>query len=88
MCDWISDLLWISESYTPVAVFPAVITVPFSHCMLNVFRPDNVFSIYRTLYQGAEKATATHSSTLAWKIPWMEEPDRPQFMGSLRVGHD
>ena len=29
-----------------------------------------------------------HSSTLAWKIPWMEEPGRPQSMGSQRVGHD
>ena len=31
---------------------------------------------------------ATHSSNLAWKIPWMEEPGRLQSMGSLRVGHD
>ena len=31
---------------------------------------------------------ATHSSTLAWKIPWMEEPGRLQSMGSQRVGHD
>ena len=31
---------------------------------------------------------ATHSGTLAWKIPWMEEPGRLQSMGSLRVGHD
>ena len=31
---------------------------------------------------------ATHSSTLAWKIPWTEEPGRLQSMGSLRVGHD
>ena len=31
---------------------------------------------------------ATHSSILAWKIPWMEEPGRLQSMGSLRVGHD
>ena len=31
---------------------------------------------------------ATHSSTLAWKIPWMEEPGMLQSMGSLRVGHD
>ena len=30
----------------------------------------------------------THSSTLAWTIPWMEEPGRLQSMGSLRVGHD
>ena len=35
-----------------------------------------------------EKAMASHSSTLAWKIPWMEEPGRLQSMGSLRVGHD
>ena len=35
-----------------------------------------------------EKAVATHSSTLAWKIPWMEEPGGLQSMGSWRVGHD
>ena len=35
-----------------------------------------------------EKETAPHSSTLAWKIPWMEEPGKLQSMGSQRVGHD
>ena len=35
-----------------------------------------------------EKAMAPHSSTLAWKIPWTEEPGRLQSMGSLRIGHD
>ena len=35
-----------------------------------------------------EKAMATDSSILAWKIPWMEEPGRLQSMGLLRVGHD
>ena len=35
-----------------------------------------------------EKEMATHSSTLAWKIPWTEEPCRLQFMGLQRVGHD
>ena len=35
-----------------------------------------------------EKAMAPHSSTLAWKIPWMEQPGRLQSMGSLGVGHD
>ena len=35
-----------------------------------------------------EKAMAPHSSTLAWKMPWMEEPGRLQSMGSRRVGHD
>ena len=42
-----------------------------------------------TLPSGAyEKAMEPHSSTLAWKIPWTEEPGRLQSMGSLRVGHD
>ena len=36
----------------------------------------------------AEKAMATHSSTLDWKIPWTEEPGRLQSMGSLEVRHD
>ena len=35
-----------------------------------------------------EKAMAPHSSTLAWKIPWIEEPGGLQSLGSLRVGHD
>ena len=39
-----------------------------------------------TLY--SEKAMATHSSTLAWKIPWTEEPGGLLSLGSHRVGHD
>ena len=39
-------------------------------------------------FQALEKKMATHSSTLAWKIPWAEEPGGLQSMGSLRVGHD
>ena len=35
-----------------------------------------------------EKAMAPHSSTLAWKTPWTEEPGRLQSMGSLSIGHD
>ena len=35
-----------------------------------------------------EKEITTHSSTFAWKIPWTEEPDRLQSMGSQRVRHD
>ena len=39
-------------------------------------------------FHASEKAMAPYSSTLAWKIPWMEEPGRLQSMGSQRVGHD
>ena len=42
----------------------------------------------RYLARQGEKAMAPHSSTLAWQIPWMEEPGRLQSMGSWRVGHD
>ena len=35
-----------------------------------------------------EKGTVTHSSILAWKLPWTEEPDSLQLMGSQRVGYD
>ena len=44
------------------------------------------FNINMTI--GREKAMAPHSSTLAWKIPWTEEPGRLQSMGWLRVGQD
>ena len=44
--------------------------------------------IYVLLNPNTEKALATHSSPLAWKIPWAEEPGRLQSMGSLRVRHD
>ena len=45
-------------------------------------------SIAPTCIHHSEKAMATHSSTLAWQIPWMEQPCRLQSMGSLGVGHD
>ena len=39
-------------------------------------------------FHALEKEMATHSSVLAWRIPWMEEPGRLYSMGSLKVGHD
>ena len=43
----------------------------------------NIFHIYISIFHISEKAMATHSSTLTWKIPWMEEPGRLQSMGLL-----
>ena len=47
-------------------------------------------TVMRTLKNNLalSKAMAPHSSTLAWRIPWMEEPGGLQSMGSLRVGHN
>jgi len=50
------------------------------------YKGELFLSLVRAVW--SEKAMATHSSTLAWKIPWMEEPGRLQSMGSQRVGHD
>ena len=47
-----------------------------------------ILSSYGLLASVLEKAMAPHSSTLAWKIPWMEEPGGLQSMGSQRVGND
>ena len=50
--------------------------------------PDIVIFICLCFSYTLEKEMAPRSSTLAWKIPWMEEPCRLQSMGSQRVGHD
>ena len=50
---------------------------------------ENKCRIFEIFYNNLlEKAMAPHSSTLAWKIPWKEEPGRLQSMGSQRVGHN
>jgi len=54
---------------------------------LNLLQSSNyLYRIYVIL--GIITKEGNHSSTLAWKIPWAEEPGRLQSMGSLRVGHD
>ena len=55
-------------------------------CMTHQQTDKNV-SFFMVAYW-SEKAMAPHSSTLAWKIPWMQESAGLQSMGSLRVGHD
>ena len=57
-----------------------------SHTHTPAHGHTHIFKTFST--RRAEKAMAPHSSTLAWKIPWMEEPGRLQSMGSLRVGLD
>ena len=52
---------------------------------LSTMRETQVQSLGRE--DPVEKETAVHSSTIAWKIPWTEEPGRLQSMGSQRVGH-
>ena len=61
------------------------------HIIMHIYRIQKNSTeefIYRAAMEKLEKAMAPHSSTLAWKIPWMEEPGGLQSMGLLRVGHD
>ena len=54
----------------------------------NAKECSNYDTIALISHASTEKAMASHSSTLAWKIPWTEEPSRLQSVGSLRFGHD
>ena len=60
--------------------FTVYIILPFPKC--------HVIEIIQCVASLTEKAMAPHCTTLAWKIPWTEEPGRLQSMGSYRVGHD
>ena len=65
------------------------VLVPSGYCKKNTI-DQGAYKQQKYIFHssGGGKAMAPHSSTLAWKIPWMEEPGRLQSMGSLRVRHD
>ena len=86
-----------SNFSTPRPLFQATYLTLSSGDLTDFSIQFNIFYIikYILIYTNSislcntmEKAMAPHSSTLAWKIPWTEEPGRLQSMGSLRVGHD
>ena len=61
----------------------------FSNCVSDLDHHNSLSPRLHLIFTcNLEKEMATHSSTLAWRIPWREEPDRLQSMGSQRVGHD
>ena len=80
---WTGNLFHIWQYTCFNAILSNHPTLAFSHrvqmSVLYIWHPPNL---------NLEKAMASHSSTLTWKIPWMEEPGRLQSMGSLRVRHD
>ena len=71
---WPQDWKWSGFIQTPKKV--------------NTKECSNYYTIALISHTSMEKAMAPHSSTLAWKIPWMEEPGGLQSMRSHRVGHD
>ena len=83
---FLSHLFFFSSSFLPPHLFLSLyfcLSLSFS-----LSRRGTYIFIYCLVLFMTEKAMAPHSSTLAWQIPWMEEPGRLQSMGSQRVGHD
>ena len=82
----VSDYEYLFVCLLAICLLRGKISIQVHHpFLIGLF---NLFSFGLCLFLISEKAMATRSSTLAWKIPWAEEPDRLQSMGSLRVGHD
>ena len=63
----------------------AALFMPNSASLGSLILRDQILCVN---YNGMEKAMATHSSTLAWRVSWMEEVGRLQSMRLLRVGHN
>ena len=78
---WLTTDQRVEKSQTQLSVHN---TWPFYHKKVKQYQ--SCFTDACSVY--SEKATAPRSSTLAWKIPWMEEPGRLHSMGLLRVGHN
>ena len=77
---------WQNKVFT--SILPLWLASPVAQMVkrLPAMQETRVWSLGRE--DVLEKEMATHSSTLAWKIPWMEKPGRLQSMGLQRVGHD
>ena len=83
-CMYNSNLTILYVSWTCILIF----TRFFPSLWWKVRRSCIEFEKWISRGLISEKAMASHSSTLAWKIPWMEEPGRLQSMGSLRVRNE
>ena len=84
MDPWVGKIPWRKE-WLPTPVF---LGFPGAQLVKNLpaVRGTQVGSL--GWEDPLEKGMATHSSVLAWRIAWTEEPGGLQFMGSQRVGHD
>ena len=75
---------WDSFSLSLHLFYPTA----YSHIVLYTALDVSLNFLFICLFLAIPRGMAPHSSTLAWKIPWTEEPGRLQSMGSLRVGHN
>ena len=81
---WFLLLLWPLVTITLLLIYGlCFLKLPVKTCLLLM-----TTDLHQDNNDAVEKAMAPHSSPLAWKIPWTEEPGGLQSMGSRRVGHD
>ena len=103
LSELLANLQWAVPNKLQESVFFLVLFVALIKYSMLVFLSINflincqcdfplytlrIHTFYRDVCCYVEKAMVPHSNTLAWKIPWTEEPGRLQSMGSLRVGND
>ena len=82
--DWVTELNWTELNWTDGHRETSLVAQTVKAFAYNVGDPGSIPGLGRS--PGEERET--HSSILAWKIPWTEEPGRLQSMGSQRVRHD
>ena len=93
LCSLALRVLTASEHEGPVSPMVVCFSLPLGASLVaQMVKHLPAMQETRVLFLGREdpleKEMAIHFSTLAWKIPWTEEPDRLQSMGSQRVGHN
>ena len=88
---WIIWKLYLTSWMTAKLFFKVVAPFyvpPTMGILISLYPHQYLILFYLSYPSGYEKAMAPHSSTLAWKIPWIEEPGGLQSMGSQRIGYD
>ena len=91
MNTWARNHMWIPDPLRHGKGCETVITKPcdaWTSLVAQRVKRLPAITMRETWVRSLEKEMATHSSTLAWKIPWMGEPGRLQSMGLQRVRHD
>ena len=85
---WRATVHGVAKNRTRLQLLSPLILMMSSLTIFSLVACSSQEDFIEDYSTGMEKAMAPHSSTLAWKIPWREEPGRRQSMGLLRVGHD
>ena len=90
--DWVTELNWLYSIGKCSHYFPITLNTEESYLVAQLVK--SLAAMWETQVQSLgredplEKEMATHSSILAWRIPWTEEPGGLWFLGFQRVGHD